>query len=209
MSPADILVAVVLLVCGVIALRLGLVRVVLGLAGWVGASLVTIYGFSTARPFAREWIGGDLIADIAAGATLFIISMIVLTFISHAVSGSVRESGFGALDRSLGLVAGLAIGGVLISSGYALSKQVFNVTDDWSFYRDARSLPLVKRGASSLLSMAPSGWGIQADQPKTGNADETFRTLLEPKTEPAGPKPKPGYNTNERQEMDRLFRSHQ
>ena len=34
--------------------------------------------------------------------------MIVLTFISHAIAGGVRDSSFGMLDRSFGLLAGLA-----------------------------------------------------------------------------------------------------
>ena len=61
MNTADIAVAVIVVLCGIIALRLGLVRVVLGLAGWVGAGLATIYGYSYAQPYAREYIGNELI----------------------------------------------------------------------------------------------------------------------------------------------------
>ena len=105
MNTADIAVVVIVVLCGIIALRLGLVRVVLGLAGWVGATLATIYGYSHARPYAREWIGHELIADIAAGAAIFVVTMIILTFVSHAIAGGVRDSAFGMLDRTFGLLA--------------------------------------------------------------------------------------------------------
>ena len=203
MSAADILAAVVIVLSGVIALRLGLVRVILGLGGWVGASLATIYGFSYARPFARDWIGPGLIADIAAATVLFLSTLIILTLASRAIADGVRKSAFGTLDRTLGLLCGLAIGVVIICGGYVLSQQVLELTDESEFYRDARMLPLVRRSADTLLSLAPSDWGFV---PKPGpDPEEAFRTLLTPRAKETAPKP--GYSESERREMDRLFRS--
>lgn len=209
MNTADIAVAVIVVLCGIIALRLGLVRVVLGLAGWVGATLATMYGYSHARPFAREWIGNELIADIAAGAVIFVVSMIVLTFISHAIAGGVRDSGFGMLDRTFGLLAGLAIGAVVVSGGYIFSQQVFEMDDNSPFYSGAKSLPLLKRGADMLASAAPSDWGLKPQAAPKTNRDDTFRSLLSPKPGSGGGERKSGYKSEERQEMDRLIRSHQ
>ena len=209
MSVADIVVIVIVLLAGIVALRLGLVRVVLGLAGWVGATLATIYGYSYARPYAREWIGNELIADIAAGAAIFVVSMIVLTFISHTVAGGVRDSSFGMLDRSFGFLAGLAIGGVVVSAGYIFSQQVFEMTDDSAFYRDARTLPLLRRGAVLLSSAAPGDWGLPSTSGSPDNRDSTFKNLLSPQPESGGGKRDSGYKPAERQEMDRLIRSHQ
>lgn len=209
MSAADIVVIVTVLLCGVIALRLGLVRVVLGLAGWVGATLATIYGYSYARPYAREWIGQELIADIAAGAAIFVVSMIILTFISHAIAGGVRDSSFGMLDRTFGLLAGLAIGAIIVSGGYTFSQQVFEMTDQSSFYRDARTLPLLRRGSSMIAAAAPGDWGLSAQAAPSSDRDSTFRNLLSPKPKSAGGERDSGYKSEERQEMDRLIRNHQ
>jgi membrane protein required for colicin V production len=209
MNTADIAVAVIVVLCGIIALRLGLVRVVLGLAGWVGAGLATIYGYSHARPYAREWIGHELIADIAAGAAIFVVTMIILTFISHAIAGGVRDSAFGMLDRTFGLLAGLAIGAAVVSGGYIFSQQVFELTDNSSFYKGAKTLPLLKRGANILASAAPSDWGLKPPKAPADDRDSTFRSLLSPKPGTAGDKRKSGYKPEERQEMDRLIRSHQ
>lgn len=209
MSVADIVVLVIVLLAGIIALRLGLVRVILGLTGWVGATLATIYGYSYARPYAREWIGNELFADIAAGAAIFVVSMIVLTFISHAIAGSVRDSSFGMLDRSFGLLAGLAIGGIVVSGGYIFSQQVLEMTDRSAFYKGSKTLPLVKRGASMLASAAPGEWGLSVSSAPETNRDIQFRSLMSPKPETTGAQRDSGYKPAERQEMDRLIRNHQ
>jgi membrane protein required for colicin V production len=209
MNTADITVAVISVLCGIIALRLGLVRVVLGLAGWVGAGLATIYGYSYAQPYAREFIGNELIADIAAGAIIFVVTMIILTVISHAIAGGVRDSAFGMLDRTFGFLVGLAIGAVIVSGGYIFSQQVFAMDDNGSFYKNAKSLPLLKRGANMLASAAPAEWGLEKQKPSGPSPDSTFRSLLSPKPEGAGDQRKSGYKSEERQEMDRLIRSHQ
>ena len=209
MSVADIVVLVSVVLSGIISLRLGLVRVILGLGGWVGATLATIYGYSYARPYARDWIGNELIADIAAGAAIFVVSMVVLTFISHAIAGGVRDSSFGMLDRSFGLLAGLAIGGILVCGGYLFSQQIMEMTDQSSFYRGAKTLPLVKRGATVLASAAPDDWGLTASTGPKNNRDSQFRSLMSPKPRIRGAERDPGYKPAERSEMDRLIRSHQ
>ena len=129
MNVADIVVLVIVLLSGIIAFRLGIVRVILGLAGWVGATLVTIYSYSYTRPLAREWIDNELIADILAGTAIFILTMVVLTLISHAIASSVRESSFGMLDRSFGLITGLMIGGILVSGAIKHLRDHGIVTD--------------------------------------------------------------------------------
>jgi len=209
MSIADIVVLVVVVLSGIIALRLGLVRVLLGLAGWVGATVATIYGYSYARPFAREWIGNELIADIAAGASIFVVSMLVLTFISHSVAVGVRDSSFGLLDRTFGLLVGLAIGGIIVSGGYMFSQQVLGMNDASPFYKDARTAPLLRRGAGMLASATPSEWGLASPESPARNTDSTFRNLLSPQPKDPGRNRKSGYGTTERQEMDRLIRNHQ
>lgn len=209
MSVADIVVLVSVLLSGIISLRLGLVRVILGLGGWVGATLATIYGYSYARPYARDWIGNELIADIAAGAAIFVVSMVVLTFISHAIAGGVRDSSFGMLDRSFGLLAGLAIGGIFVCGGYLFSQQIMEMTDQSSFYRGAKTLPLVKRGATVLASAAPDDWGLTASTGPEKNRDSQFRSLMSPKPRTRGAERDPGYKPAERSEMDRLIQSHQ
>ncbi|MEE2996363.1 MAG: CvpA family protein [Pseudomonadota bacterium] len=209
MSVADIVVLVIVLLSGIIAFRLGIVRVILSLGGWVGATLATIYSYSYTRPLAREWIENELIADILAGTAIFVLSMIVLTLISQAIANVVRDSSLGMLDRSFGLLIGLMIGGVIISGGYIFSQQGLKLTDQSSFYKDSKTLPLVKRGAMTLSALAPDEWGVSVSLDRLTDREDQFRSLMSPKPEPRGEKKESGYKPAERREMDRLIRNHQ
>ena len=204
MSPADILVAVVLVVSGFVAFRLGLVRVALWLAGWVGAAAVTIYGLSHARPFARQWLGDGIAADIVAAAALFLVSLVVLTYVKNAIAGRVRRSAIGPLDRTLGLALGLVLGVAIVSGAY-LGGRHFGLSDNWEFYRDARSLPLVRQAAGFIAALAPSDWAEMPSSVPVPDAEQRFRTLLSPQTKSEPQRTEPGYSADERRELDRLF----
>ncbi len=204
MSPADILVAAVIIVSGFFAFRLGLVHVILWLAGWVGATVVTIYGFPHVSPFARQWMGDGVAADILAGAALFLVSLVVLTYVKHALAGRVRRSAVGPLDRTLGLAVGLVLGIAVVSGAYVAGRH-FGLSDNWEFYRDARSLPLVRQAAGLMVALMPPDWAEMPSSAPVPDAEQQFRTLLSPQTKTEPPKTEPGYNAEERREMDRLF----
>ncbi|MHA1569255.1 MAG: CvpA family protein, partial [Alphaproteobacteria bacterium] len=110
----DIVVLAILLIAGGIAFALGFVRVLLLIGAWIGAAVVTLYGFSTAGPIARRYIEVALVADIVAGVVLFIASLVTLFVVAMVVSAAVRRLGLGALDRALGFVFGVAGGAVIV-----------------------------------------------------------------------------------------------
>lgn len=215
MTGADIAVVGIIALAGLVAMALGFVRVVLALAGWVGAVFATLYGFGYLRPIAREWISSPLLADAAAGATVFIGTLVVITFISHAIGRRVRQSGLSALDRSLGLVLGLFLGGVIVSLSYLALVWAIDLppraADQPGWIREARTRPLVELGAASLSRLAPPEWRTLERRPGGASdgrseAERVLQRLLEPETVGREPDERPGYTDRERQEMDRLIR---
>ncbi len=219
MSPADIAVFAFILVAGLVAFSLGLVRVVLALAGWVGAGAATLYGFSYVRPIAREWISIGFVADGAAGLAIFIISLIVLTFISHAIGRRIRTSRLSALDRSLGLVFGLGLGAVLVSLGYLVLVWSIDlpsrVEEQPEWIRTARTRPMVALGSRYLQTLVPPGWGFTGAGPDSRHRsrqerldiERSLRKLLEPSTGKPRDGGQSGYGKRERRDMDRLIKS--
>jgi membrane protein required for colicin V production len=209
MSVADIVVVGVVLLSGLIAFSLGLVRVVLSLLGWVGAAIATMYGFRYVRPIAREWISVGFLADAVAGVGIFLAVLIVLTMISHAIAQRVRGSGLSALDRSLGLVFGLGLGAVVVCLGYL--GLVWADRPDW--VREARTRPLLEWGSSALRTLTPPEWGgARKGSGKATSAQEAeraLRRLVEPETETPEQRERTGYTDRERREMDRLIRGQQ
>ncbi len=202
MSPADIAVIVIVLLSGLIAFSLGFVRVVLALLGWVGAAFATLHGFHLARPIAHEWISVGFLADAAAGVTIFITALVALTFISHAIGRRVRDSSLSAIDRSIGLVFGFFIGGILVSLAY-LGVQWMD-REDW--VAEARTRPLLIWGATTLQATVPAEWRAKMPTDNGATLRRRFEKLVEPATKSPAPTTKPGYTDVQRREMDRLIK---
>lgn len=210
-----------ILVVGLISFSLGLVRVVLALIGWVGAAFATMYGFSYVQPIAREWISIGFVADGAAGLAIFIASLVVLTFISHAIGRRIRSSGLSALDRSLGLVFGLALGAVLVSLSYLVLVWTIDLPgraeDQPEWIKTARTRPAVVLGAHYLRTLVPPEWGFadtgkgnrQRSKQERLEIERSLQKLLEPSTDKAKNNERSGYGKGERREMDRLIKSRQ
>ena len=216
MAIADLVIIAIVVLAGLVSLWLGVVRVVLGLGGWLGAALVTMYGFPYVRPIAMEWIETALFADIAAGGGLFVISLVALTLVTHAIAVRVRESGLGALDRTLGLVTGLCLGAVVVCGGFIVLERVMQWPPERAkrplWVQTAKSVPVVEIGADLLLSLIPGEWRVSRGPERGISAEEAkdaVRKLMTPATESAAPPSKSGYNPRERREMDRLIQTRQ
>jgi membrane protein required for colicin V production len=126
----DIAVALTLFLGALIGLAVGFVRGGLFVMSWLGAAFVTLIGFTTIRPYARSYIENQMFADIAGGAALFVGTLIILFLISSVLGGWVRASRLNALDRSLGMVAGLATAALAIAIGYMGAEYVWAKPED-------------------------------------------------------------------------------
>ena len=151
----DIAVIGVLIISGLMAFSRGLVREVLSIGAWVGAAVVTIYAFPHLRVYARGYVKNELLADIATGVAIFVVTLFVCTAVSHMLARNVRSSGFGALDRSLGFLFGLARGAVLVCLAYLLFLWIVPKPEDQpDAIKQAKSLPLIDAGATLIQSAA-------------------------------------------------------
>ncbi len=202
MSPADIAVIVIVLLSGLIAFSMGFVRVVLALLGWVGAAFATLYGFRFARPIAHDWISVGFLADATAGIGVFLIALVALTFVSHSIGRRVRDSSLSTLDRSVGLVFGFFIGGVLVSLAYL--GVLWIGREDW--VADARTRPLLIQGAATLQATLPSEWRGALSTEDGATLRRRFEELVEPTTKTPARDAKEGYTEQQRREMDRLIK---
>src|ERR1700749_3762484 len=102
MNTVDIVVIAVVALSALIAFLRGFVREVLTIGSWLGASLVTLYGFPLLEAKIEQMISSKLAADIVCGVVLFLVSLIVFSIISHMIARFVRGSALTAVDRSLG-----------------------------------------------------------------------------------------------------------
>ena len=155
---ADLAVAGVVLISAVFAFYRGFVREVLAIAGWVGAAAVAVYYFADARPYVEPYVPGELLVDVATGAGLFLVSLVVFWLVIHLVVMRVKDSPLNALDRSLGFLFGVARGVIVIVLSYMVAERAVwddgdNPRPDW--LTDARSLPLIEHTAGVINALIP------------------------------------------------------
>lgn len=215
-SGFDIGVLALVFLGALFGLVTGFVRGGLFVASWIGAGLVTIYGFEMVTPFAAKYIEPIWLSDLIAGAALFIVALIVFHLISHMLSGWVRSGRLNALDRSLGLLAGLAASALVICVGFLFMSDVWaEDTPDW--VETARTRPAVERGALLVRDLLPenligeTGAALQNAQERANDVDAA-RKALDKLTRPPETSASPtqeGYKDGVRQGIEDLIRKNQ
>lgn len=209
---ADLIVIVVLLASGLFALVRGFVHEVLGIASWVGAAFVTLYTYPLLQPWVLEVIAVEFIASLVTGVGIFLVTLVLFSVLTRIISNRIQESSLGALDRSLGLLFGLARGAVIVALVWLALGYLVKEEDRPDWIQEARSRPLVERGASLLLTLVPPELldsGAQAadearrQSEEARRAQEMYQQLVSPlrKTEPK--EDEPSYNQGMRDEIEK------
>jgi membrane protein required for colicin V production len=152
----DLIILGVIGLSTLLAFSRGFIKEMLSILGWIGAVIATVALFSPVRHIVRQYIAEPLLADIAAGIGIFVVTLVLCGMLNHWVSAQVRGNGLGALDRSLGLVFGLVRGSVIVCAAYILLT--FFQPDRAELpdiVNEARLLPIVERGSAFILTLLP------------------------------------------------------
>lgn len=177
-NAVDIIAVLVLLISGVLAYVRGFVHEILAIGGWVGAFFATVSGYPHLQPYARELIPtSELLADFGAGMTIFVISLVILTLVTRAISTRVQESGMNVLDRSLGFLFGLIRGIVVICIAYIGLEFLVPRDEQPAWVTEARSLPLMVEGATVLTSLMPEN--TRVDIPEIRSRAENVKDIMD------------------------------
>ncbi len=202
-SPADIIIVLLLVLSAAFAFLRGFVREFFGLAAWVGAGLVTAYTFIPARTYVRDQIEPPLLADALTGAAIFIGTLVLLLLIAHMITEGVRSSRFGMIDRSLGFIFGLFRGALVVCLAYMfLVWAMPEGRPEW--VEKARLMPLVQDGVGLIRVVVPAtlqeeGAALAAGARKKGEAAAGVKENLDTLT---GEDAETGYPADERKALD-------
>ncbi len=177
MTWVDFAVLGVIAVSALLAFMRGLVREVLGIGAWVGAGIAAAWGLPLARPQFHQWLGTSPWADPITFVAIFVVALIVLMLVAHAIGRLVRGSALGGLDRTLGLVFGLARGAALVILAYIVAGMVVPV-DRWPDpVREARLLTPAYDGALWVVHRLPVDYRPRLYAPPAGR-EATAEALL-------------------------------
>ncbi len=214
---ADIAILAVLIISGLLALMRGFVRELLHILAWIGAAVIAVKAFPYAKPLVAQYLQPDLLANLATGAGIFIVALVILVFVFAAIAKRVRESDIGMLDRSLGLVFGVARGALVLTLAYMLLAQFLPEAEEEqpTWLAESYGLPYVKQGAGLLTSVAPEVFASALETIE--EASDAAQMVIQEGTVSVIKEPAPttektsetGYQEAPRKDLDRLIDSKQ
>jgi membrane protein required for colicin V production len=219
LTITDFAVLGIVFLSGFLAYLRGAVREFFFLATWGGAIAATILLYDLTLPFVLQWIGDPLLAAIANGAGIFIITLTLMTVISTVIVKRAEDSHLSALDRSLGFVFGIARGIFVVCVIYLLYTLAASTEEQPGWLKNAKLTPLIASGAEIMLTWLPEDWGLQGERvvnqlKESSSTIEQFgdyNQLIEPKPDDTtdGQSPQQGYNDDDRSALDNVIDSEQ
>ncbi len=174
----DGLILSILLLSALIAFFRGFVREVLTLCGLAGALLAASFLAPLLQPMAHGWFDADPEAryfglipqttavDVGVFAFVFIITLVVLNLVAHAISHGLHAAGLGAVDRTLGVLFGIARGLFLVMLFYL--PFYFKATDEQkaNWFKASATLPLLDDLMQEAEPYIPYDFSAKEEEPK-------------------------------------------
>ena len=155
MTTVDLVILGVTGISGIVAFMRGLVREILSIGSWAGASALAAWLEPVAKPAMLQWIPSPEWVDPISYIVLFLVALIVLTILARAVSGAVRSSAVGGVDRSLGLLFGIARGFGIAIIAYIVAGMAVPVEHWPDDVLNSRAIPFVYEGATWAVAAIP------------------------------------------------------
>jgi membrane protein required for colicin V production len=165
-------------ISGLLAFARGFVREVLGIGAWVGAVAAAIFALPTTRGFIRGWFSRPDWVDPVSFIIIFLGSLIILILVAGAIGRLVRRSALGGVDRTLGLVFGLARGAALVIIAYILGQMVFPIERWPDAVLRARTLTPTYVAARWVRDQLPETYRPHTLDPPPAGREATAEALL-------------------------------
>ncbi len=151
----DGILLVIMLISGVLAMIRGFVREVLSIASWVAAAVAAYLLYGSLKPFVLQHVTNDTLATAIAAGAVFLVTLIVVSYITMRISDFVLDSRIGALDRTLGFVFGAARGFLLVVVALLFFNWFVPEPRQPNWIMDAKSRHLLVTSGQSLVAALP------------------------------------------------------
>ncbi|MEM7619270.1 MAG: CvpA family protein [Pseudomonadota bacterium] len=155
MSGLDFFLIAFSLLSAFLAMIRGFTREIFTLIAWIGAIVAPIYLILNYRAEINQYIGSSTVEQAAFAGGVFVIVLVILTYVAIKLSNMLFDSQMSVLESSLGFVFGLARGLVVISILYIFFSALVPKKDHPKWITEARSLTLIQGTGQSLISLFP------------------------------------------------------
>jgi membrane protein required for colicin V production len=216
MNWLDLGVVAFFVLSAIFAFARGFVREAFSVVAWVGAAMITLYGFAWAYGMVDPYVHNPLLSQVIAGFGLFVLSLLVLTMVTGILARMVHATGFSPIDRTLGFAFGLARGLFLVCAAYLLISVTLPENDWPPWLREARSKPYLNEGADLLKGFLPESLKLKTaeDAQKPVDPAAEARRAMRALATPAAPAaarpeaaaaPSPAYPPQQQRDLNRLI----
>lgn len=244
----DVIVLLVLIASVLIAFLRGFIREILTIIGIIGGMAAAYFTGPMLAPTMRGWLGVkeavegeeqaklfDLIpyiyvADALAYGAIFIVFVVILSFLSHFLAEFVSKIGLGALDRTLGVIFGIVRGVLLVGIIYLPVYANVTTESKQKWMEGSKTAPYLEVVAGWLYALVPEDMrteveklsgegnpaqklleaqgltgGDPAKEGETSGGAPADPATGDAKPDDAKPKDTQGYTDKDRKAMDKLI----
>jgi membrane protein required for colicin V production len=187
-SYLDLAVLGIVLVSALLSMMRGFTREVLAIASWVAAAAAAYYFYPMVMPYLTPYIHKEVIAQAAAAAIVFFVTLIVVSLFTVRLSDAILDSRIGALDRSLGFVFGVARGFILAVLAFAIFNGLVSEKQQPEWIKNARTRPVLTETRDRIVALLPSDWAQTLDTWIQARASAATNDFAPPSDSAARPK---------------------
>lgn len=178
MTWVDLVVFGFMAISGLLAFARGLVREVLGVCAWIGAIAAGVFGLPMMHDTVRKWITAPEWVNPVSFVVVFLLTLIVLMLVARIIGRFVRRSALGGIDRTLGLLFGLARGAAVVIIAYIIGQMVFPIERWPDAVLDARTLTQTYEAARWVREQLPAPYRPHTLDPPPAGRRPTAEALL-------------------------------
>lgn len=145
----------VVLFSAVLAMVRGFSREVLSIASWAGSVAAAYYLYPVLVPYLMSYTSDQRIAMAGSAGIIFLIALIVISFITSRIADFIIDSRIGALDRTLGFLFGAARGLLLLVVAVAFWNWLIDVRQRPDWVNNSKSKPFLDALVVKLEAVLP------------------------------------------------------
>jgi membrane protein required for colicin V production len=169
MTYLDIGLIVVMGLSGLFAMARGFVREVLSIGAWLIAAFGALWLHPHFLGLAIDKISNELVAKIVVISILFIIILMIVSFITGRISDMILNSSVGFIDRILGFGFGLLRGFLIVTIAFMFfTKALFSSEKDKAnmpeFISKAQSLSALQNASDKITALLPDNLYEQVEK---------------------------------------------
>lgn len=224
----DIVVGAVVLISALISFLRGFIREILTIIGVVGGIAAAYFLGPKFIPMVEKWYGiadlkpedkmpefgpipMDIITSVTAYGLIFLVVVAVLSIASHFLAAGAKAVGLGPVDRTLGVIFGIARAVILLALLYWPASVIMDDEAKESFFGESKTHIYISKTTDFIAGFFPKDDGPKPKSAKENVKDSLMemdllkREGLSEKAKDEPEKKAPGYKEEQREELDKLF----